>query len=461
MKKFYLSALGCLMAVGASAQTFNPVNSVVNGYMLGSINKEFTNTGKGIVYTMEEGDNAVEFKLYDEQFNVTKTLNVYLNTNYDRQVTEKREAVVTKSLSYQNDYTDDYEEWLEDIFADQLDEMENWPEDSIHAIISSPSLVSQYIERRGYTVDSVYTTGTNTFFVVSYYDSYEYGKLYPSREFCLEKKYDDTYGELYWIFSVLQYSYESAYTGEWVTETNHYSSDNSTHSYYLDLDACAMTEAPTSSLFATQSLFNNDSKLEFIRRVYEEIPDDSPYEQDRDYDGEVDYCEMNYDSRTMAFEIVNEDNEVLANIDCPKDSYGSYPYVFKWGDNHYIGIFSTFRGEYHEDYYEYEMTYSWDIYLIENSTNSVRKVNAAPLMSVIPTLANRNSTVNVTLDAETAKNGGELIITDSNGRAIGRRRVEAGQTSVPVTTDRMVSGVYNITLTEKGQKVENARIIVK
>ena len=82
-------------------------------------------------------------------------------------------------------------------------------------------------------------------------------------------------------------------------------------------------------------------------------------------------------------------------------------------------------------------------------------------MRVSPALAGRNSTVNVTLDAETVKNGGELIITDSNGRTVGRSHVEAGQTSVPVTTDRMGSGVYNITLTEKGQKVENAHIIVK
>ena len=126
-----------------------------------------------------------------------------------------------------------------------------------------------------------------------------------------------------------------------------------------------------------------------------------------------------------------------------------------------MAIRSQFRGDYIEEYYGYEYTYSWNIYLIEKETNSVRKLNAAPLMRVSPALAERNSTVNVTLDVETVKNGGELIITDSNGRTVGRSYVEAGQTSVPVTTDRMGSGVYNITLTEKGQKVENARIIVK
>ena len=435
MKKFYLSALGCLMAVGASAQTFNPVNSVVNGYMLGSINKEFTNTGKGIVYTMEEGDNAVEFKLYDEQFNVTKTLNVNLNANYDRQVTEMREAVVTIEDYSETDYTDRYIQWYEshkdgDVTFDTED-------------------ITDFLAYNGDEVDSMSTKGDSMIFIPDYYyEEYYNGKKYPRRY------YVSVGAELYSIYLY----YQSTYTGGWVTKTEHYSSDNNTLSYYLDLDAGPMIEAPTGYHYATQSLFNNDSKLEFIRRVYEEVPDGG-YEQDRDYDGEVDYRQMRYDSRTTRFEIVNEDNEVLTSIDCPTESDYALPVVLKWGDNHYIGLFLSFSGE------EYEAEdggeYAWDIYLIEKSTNSIRKVNSTPLMSVMPTLANRNSTVNVTLDAETAKNGGELIITDSNGRAIGRRRVEVGQTSVPVTTDRMTSGVYNITLTEKGQKVENARIIVK
>ena len=194
----------------------------------------------------------------------------------------------------------------------------------------------------------------------------------------------------------------------------------------IDLDESSVSDAVNYYFFLTQTLFNNDDKFEFVR-----------------------FVEEGY--KNTAFEVVNEDNEVLATINSPADSYRSYPRILKWNGKYYFGIYS-----YTNDY-----TYFWDIYLIEKGTNSVRKVNAAPLMSVMPALAERNSTVNVTLDAETVKNGGELIITDSNGRTVGRSHVEAGQTSVPVTTDRMGSGIYNITLTEKGQKVENARIIVK
>lgn len=195
----------------------------------------------------------------------------------------------------------------------------------------------------------------------------------------------------------------------------------------INLDEPLVSDGDNYSLFLTQALFNNDDKFEFVR------------------------CVEGEHYKNIAFEIVNEDNKVLTKINSPEDSYRSYPRILKWNDKYYFCIYS-----YTKDY-----SYFWNIYLIEKETNSVRKVNSAPLMSVMPALAERNSIVNVTLDAETVKNGGDLIITDSNGRTIGRSHVEAGQTSVPVTTDRMSSGIYNITLTEKGQKVENARIIVK
>lgn len=440
MKKFYLGALGCLLAMGASAQTLNPVGNVSGSYfMMGAIGKEFTNTGKGIVYTMEEGDDAVEFKLYDEQFNATQTLSVKTNENYNRRVTERREVMVTEGYKDYSNRTYRYIDWWNTYKYGNV----SFEVDSIAEFI---------IDSDHYNgVDSICIMGDSVKLITDYYNEETEGKKYPSQYYIYKEQ------QLYRV----SVSYKSAYTGEWVTEVEHYGSEYAEFLLrYYDMDApVVIDEAASGYLFGTQSLFNNDSKLEFVRTVYEELPDDSPDERDRDNDGEVDYRVTYYDDRTKAFEIINEDNEVLTTINCPANSKYSYPYLFKWGNNRYLAILSSFRDYYNGDYYEY--TYSWNIYLIEKGTNSIRKVNAAPLMSAMPVLAERNSTVNVTLDAETVKNGGELVITDSNGRTVGRSYVEAGQTSVPVTTDRMGSGVYNITLTEKGQKVENARIIVK
>lgn len=439
MKKIYLGALSCLLAMGASAQKVTTMYTMDGTYSIGSIAKDFTNTGKGIVYTMEEmEDYATEFKLYDEQFNPTHTFSVKANENYNRNVTEKRKAVVTEQYKVSSDYTESYKRWYR-----------TYKSGNISFAVDS---IVEFINYSYKFVDSICVVNDSVRFITSYYQEETEGKSYPAYYY----RYKDS--EL----CAVTVSYNSAYTGEWVTEVNHYDDDFTVVLGYYDMDASTHTgEGYTGILFGTQSLFNNDNKLEFIREAYEEVLDGEPQERDRDGDGEVDYRQTRYEDRTKAFEIINEDNEVLATIECPANSVYSYPMIFKWGANHYLAIRSQFRGDYIEEYYGYEYTYSWNIYLIENETNSVRKVNAAPLMSVMPVLAERNSTVNVTLDAETAKNGGELIITDSNGRTVGRSYVEAGQTSVPVTTDRMGSGVYNITLTEKGQKVENARIIVK
>lgn len=150
---------------------------------------------------------------------------------------------------------------------------------------------------------------------------------------------------------------------------------------------------------------------------------------------------------------------MLSTIDVAEND-GCSPFVIQWGDDIFFGL-SIEKEIEKESEFDYMYERYWDIYSINKNSTTIKKVASAPAMRVSPAVANRNSIVNVTLGGETAKNGGELIITDSNGRTIGRSRVEVGQTNVPVATDRMGSGVYNITLTEKGKKVENARVIVK
>ena len=92
--------------------------------------------------------------------------------------------------------------------------------------------------------------------------------------------------------------------------------------------------------------------------------------------------------------------------------------------------------------------------------SSISKVKTLPGLSASPVLANRNSVVDVTIDEVAAANGGELVIVDNCGRIVAKQQFEPGQTTVPVQTDRMRTGVYNITF-NNGEKIDNARIIVK
>ena len=176
----------------------------------------------------------------------------------------------------------------------------------------------------------------------------------------------------------------------------------------------------------TQTLFNNDDKVEFIRVIGE-----------RDQWGDIINIE--------GYKIVNEDNEVLFTIEETSDDIR----VLRWKGMYYL----TFN------YYDSEVI---NVYAINKDGNesSISKVKTISGLKAFPALANRNSVVDVTIDEASATEGGELVIVDNGGRVVAKQPFEPGQTTVPVRTSRMRTGVYNITL-NNGAKVENARIIVK
>lgn len=170
-----------------------------------------------------------------------------------------------------------------------------------------------------------------------------------------------------------------------------------------------------SRLYFTQTFFNDDDKLEYIRKIE---------------DG-------------YKFEVVNEDNEVLFTIN------GSWIDLMHYNNRCYLAV---------EDYHNDQFV----IYAINKNggESNISKVKTLPGLSASPVFANRNSVVDVTIDEAAAANGGELVIVDNSGRVVAKQRFEAGQTTVPVQTDRMRTGVYNITF-NNGEKIDNARIIVK
>ena len=172
-----------------------------------------------------------------------------------------------------------------------------------------------------------------------------------------------------------------------------------------------------SRLSLTQTFFNDDDKLEYITRI-----------QGEDYN---------------RYEVVNEDNEVLFTIN------GSGIDLMHYNNRCYLAV---------EDYHNDQFV----IYAINKNggESNISKVKTLPGLSASPVFANRNSVVDVTIDEAVAANGGELVIVDNSGRVVAKQRFEAGQTKVPVQTNRMRTGVYNITF-NNGEKIDNARIIVK
>lgn len=552
MKKFYLGALGCLLAMGASAQKVEQVGIMQDElWSLYSIPKEYAYDGKSSVYTINEAESTVEFTVYNKSFAVDRTIKVDNPTSYYRTVVESRDTVMiqngegslevgyrtleeiksgnsylAESKSYPHwwavnkctntTYTDEYvDEYVEVKGYYELVEKKEYDGGTLFVLNNTNSwyeATDYYYFNNNKLYYAYYNTESGVLTVneeiAEYYDFYntqlavftqediieyinqgpwlivrtENGSMDFSNYLVDSTAVEDNGNTIVfytdiskiWSYKGLKFvwkkdietltaigtSYKQSFTGEWEQELKEdsYSEENE---WLWDADMYPFCVGELmgeldGGIFATQTLFNNDEKWEFLRPVYTEVISNTR-ERDRDSDGEVDYREITYTDQIKAYEIVSENGNVLSTIPVSEGDY-CYPVIVKWDGETFFGISVEDRIEQDGDYYYEEYTV---IYSIDKNASSVKKIASTPAMRVSPALAERNSTVNVTLDAETVKNGGELIITDSNGRTVGRSHVEAGQTSVPVTTDRMGSGVYNITLTEKGQKVENARIIVK
>ncbi|MBO5864530.1 MAG: hypothetical protein J6Q73_00560 [Bacteroidaceae bacterium] len=212
--------------------------------------------------------------------------------------------------------------------------------------------------------------------------------------------------------------------------------------YIVDLDYVDFDHNSVNlEMVFTETLFNNDDKVEYVREVRDEI-----------------YVEEweSYTQVTKRIEIVNEDGQVLFTIEpgVVGAQVETQVGAFRWNNKDYLFVDSYSWGDSSEEI--------CDVYAINKGEgeSGISKVKTLPAMSASPVFAKKHSFVDVTIDEATAAAGGELVVVDNSGRIITKQSFAPGQTKVPVSTDRMRTGVYNITF-NNGEKIDNARIIVK
>jgi len=195
-------------------------------------------------------------------------------------------------------------------------------------------------------------------------------------------------------------------------------------------------------LTITQTLFNLDDKYEFfvpIMHLFEGVPED-------DYDP-IGYSIVSETGEVLQNIIVNEDKRndmrnraTLVEVDgyCYLTIY-CYPY----------GMNSDFK----------EVT---KIYAINKESSSISFVNEVEgTMNISPTIADRDAQITITLNDDNSNVARELVVTGVNGQLVERRDIPAGENSVQIPASMLRSGMYNFTLQQKGQVVDNGKVIVK
>lgn len=413
-----LTAMLCAFA-GASAQSVKPIVTQTGSYY-GYIPAEFTydNKVKLTDYDLERGDNNKdEISVFDDFVKVKAVALPTPITVYS--IIRSREGVVGK--------VDSRKEEIGQFYS---------LEKSINYLNSQGYGSFEYQYAVNY-IDTILVRNSDDFFKFD-----EFGTKYPQYYYLYEGNSGILYG--------CRDYYQIAYTGDWTeTREDRYEKVSLAALDFIDYDSYSNV-GNDQYVSLTQTLFNSDSKYEYIRKKIRIESGDS-YEQDRDHDGEVDYEENYCHAVCTGFEVVSEDGTVLQSVDF---SVGTL-------DNE-GGDLLKLNGKYYLMFYTYESAedcYYSLVYSIDKGATSVQQVGEPRRISVRPSLAERNAPI--TVETPAAQRDRRLTVTNAAGQTVWKHIIPAGQSSVQIDGSRLSRGL-NIVNVEGDSKQDNScKVIVK
>lgn len=458
MKKFYMTAVALMLAVGASAQIstvstdFADFSYIPKEIAVGSDLQIITGTAFG-----------GSVNIYDSDFNLKKSVAITGTPNVNPYYTVTKERLPVVTTENTTEFT-----------------VEIRPEEGPDASLTGAELTAFWWELAKAGVAHLFHTGDPYYYSSDFYinhfpsDYADYIKVdesthtiymndesgailaHPQNYYFMYSENGTKYPTVYFKFSptdnsltLVKVQYSSTYTGEWV-ETSSYKEEgnpayvlNTFHDFDKGIEA---VEIPVS-----QTLFNTDDKYEYLVPICE-YRSREPNEYDRDNDGEIDEISTEYICYCTGFRVMSEDGTELCSqmLENPEGYYYFGLHTYKIADKYYLA-----RG-----FYSSSMTRDerCEIYRIDPTTSSVKRMENVQL-AIRPNVVDRSSMVTVELDdTDTAR---ELIVTGMDGRIVERRDIPAGERQIQVPAARMASGMYNFTIRKRGTVEKNGKVIVK
>ncbi len=224
---------------------------------------------------------------------------------------------------------------------------------------------------------------------------------------------------------------------------------------YQDIDGSFY---PTTVVYASQNIFNNDDNWEFLTFDIEMTrhPGDGYI-----CDDQVVRRRVQQSGYIKGLRILNDKGEQLTYIGIPDANDERTTYVR-------INTVSVLNGLVYiltsEDVQKgLGINYRWKtyegIYVIDPATTSVQSISRAPSRMVIgPTVIEQGNRLDISVSQPSANDN--VTITGISGQVLESSPVKNGN-SVSFNTEAMPKGVYNVTLRSNGGSVENQRIIIK
>lgn len=418
-----------LLIAGLTASTLsaNAQTTSLDGQLEEFIPKEWTIDRRAKLiagdnpWALDESKDNINLSIYNHEFEKEASINIKAEKYTRRKREERAEKTVLSSMakidtmSFDVAYYYYYGHLIDSVIANNY-------------IIPDSSL---YIANNG---DSI--------FVTKFDRDYRTEELIPSEGMKIDFKKR--------LLTFFIFYYEYKYLGEWSTEY-YENTIMPTAIRYVDLDEATMVHDTEESYF-TQTLFNDDEKYEYLMPDYSSMTEEVE-EDDRDGDGIIDYRYTYYYPK--ALRIINSDGEKVGSLDFSHEqSDTDYMELLHWGGKFY------FHGE-SETYIDDEFVYTQHFYLFDRNTTSVKKVDTPAMFSIMPQVTKKHNPVEIEIADEASKNGGEIIVTDMNGREVYSRQVKQGERTLLMPVNRLSSGVYGVSYTTNGKRIETSKLIVR
>lgn len=222
----------------------------------------------------------------------------------------------------------------------------------------------------------------------------------------------------------------------------------------------------------SQTFFNDDEAFEYVRFKAEVaeggesnfISGSSPSAEeylfgitatDRDGDGEADYKRTVFGVHYTGLEVVNENNQVIYTFPMPDNAEGKPSVEFFKSDN---SILAQVNYNWYDEQGRYVQTVRF--YRIDKATGGIAKVvKEENHITARPNPVSKGTPVVVDVPASTSER--TIRVNALNGSIIMSLKIEADATQVSLPTYNLPSGIYLITLTDKGHTTETCKIIVR
>lgn len=424
MKKLFFVAALCAASTCAMAQIKLVQELKTRFYAIPSM---ASTSGSNRIYGYENGDDGtMTFYIYDEHFALQKQ---FTTKAIDAPRTVYRERKGRDGIVKRYGDTDNY-----------------------YVNYGTAITVEQardYLTNRGETIKKEVsgTAADNVSyvdFVVSYYEEETYGQKYP------EKVYTWRSSNMGDIDFTRNGWYEGTiYDGEWVDRVR-YDDDVVARMDYTNYDADSGEEVRS---YLSQTLFNDDDKLEYVLPLYKPLGNPETREYDNDYDGETDQIATTYKYEVVGMSIYSETGDLIQtiNFDGAYESreYNSSLNAIRINGRNYFII----EGDWKSD--------DGKALIFEKSTSSsrIQKVSLGSGINVSPRNLHRSDNITVEL-GEKAKYGCEVQVVNASGQTVARVPVRPGERQVTFSACGLSKGV-NVVNIVGGDGKESSKIVVK